>query len=253
MTTMINRGLCMALLLCVLGAVAENGKAETADAEAVQFSEAEKLMWLGDQLKAVTKPSELKYSFLREGSYEQGFVDSVVLRITRVKASGLKDGTLFFFSGDRNFPVPPAEDTDANPVLKVYFQGDVYEMNRLTDPDGKAKERWRYFQRRVKLALSESAKVEPTSVSFAGQQLEARKIFFEPYKHDPKRAEFEKFADKQYTVVVADKLPGYVYSVETLIPGPAGAPPLIHETLKLESVEALPATETGAKSKASKP
>jgi len=238
MTTMIERGLAALLLLAgLLGLPPVSIAAEQADE--VQFSEAEKLMWLGDQLKAIKQPLVLKYGFDRTGSYEQGFSDSVILTITRVKPNGLKDGVLQFFSGDRNFPVPPAEDTDANPVLKVYFQGDVYEMNRLTDPDGKAKERWRYFQRRVKLALAEAATGEPTHITFAGQDLEAKKITFEPYKHDPKRSEFEKFADKQYAVVVADKLPGYVYSVETTIPGPAGAPPLIHELLKLETVTPL--------------
>ena len=49
--------------------------------------------------------------------------------------------------------------TTVNPILKVYLQGGVYEMNRLTDPNGAARERWRYFQRRIKYALAESATV----------------------------------------------------------------------------------------------
>ncbi len=204
-----------------------------------RFSAAEKSLWLGDQLQAIKQPSSLRYSFQRSGSYEQGFTDVILFTVSKVKANGLKDGSLQFFSGDRNFPVPPAEDTDANPVLKVYFQGDVYEMNRLTDPDGQSQERWRYFQRRVKLALAEAATVEPVTVEFAGARLDGKKISFQPYKDDPKRGEFEKFADKAYQIVVADALPGYLYSIETTIPGPPGTPPLIHEVLKLEKVEAM--------------
>jgi hypothetical protein len=253
--TMIERvlGAALLVLLSATGQAADTSKDSAPAAEETRFSEAEKLLWMGDQLKAVRQPATLHYSFARAGTYEQGFTDSVVLQITRVKANGLKDGTLQFFSGDRNFPVPPAEDTDANPVLKIYFQGDVYEMNRLTDPDGKSRERWRYFQRRVKLALSEAATVTPTSINFAGQPLEAKAISFQPYHNDPKRAEFEQFADKRYTVVVSDKLPGYLYSIETFIPGPAGAPPLIQETLKLETVEQLPAGTTSTSPRSSKP
>lgn len=241
MTTMIRR---MLLTLAVLAGSIQTVAATEPGSDEAQFSEAEKMMWLGNQLSQVKQPSRLNYSFVRSGSYEQGFTDSVELNLIRVKPSGLKDGTLRFFSGERNFPVPPAEDTDANPVLKIYFQGDVYEMNRLTDPDGKSRERWRYFQRRIKLALSETASIEPTTFEFAGKTFQGRKIQFQPFVKDPKRAEFEKFADKAYSVTVSDDLPGYVYKIETVIPGPSGQPPLVHEVLTLEGVSPLAANQT---------
>ena len=217
-------------------AAAEDAAGAAASAEA-SFSEAERLLWMTDQLRAVREPSVIGYEFKRTGTYEQGFEDTVEFTVTRVKPGGLKDGMLRFFSGERNFPVPPAEDTDINPVLKIYFQGDVYEMNRLTDPDGKSRERWRYFQRRIKLALAEAAKVEPVTVEFEGKSYVAKAVSFAPFANDPKRSEFEKFAGKSYKVVVADSLPGYLYSVETEIPGPPGAPPLIREHLQLASVK----------------
>lgn len=237
MTTMIKQA-ALALLVLLTGATA------AANEEAAQFSEAEQMLWLGNQLAAVTQPSRLKYSFARTGTYERGFSDTVELDLTRVKANGLKDGVLRFFSGERNFPVPPAEDTDANPVLKIYFQGDVYEMNRLTDPDGKSRERWRYFQRRIKLALAETATITPTRFEFAGKPYEGKIIQFQPYTKDPKRGEFEKFADKAYAVTVSPQLPGFVYKIETVVPGPGGQPPLVHEVLQLEQVAPLAAAKT---------
>ena len=239
MTMTIKRA-ALALLFLMGGA---HVVADEAANESAPFSEAEQMMWLGNQLGAVAQPSRLVYSFARNGTYERGFTDSVELDVTRVKPNGLKDGVLRFFSGERNFPVPPAEDTDANPVLKIYFQGDVYEMNRLTDPDGKSRERWRYFQRRIKLALAETATISPTRFEFAGKQYEGKTIQFQPYKQDPKRAEFEKFADKAYAVTVSPQLPGYVYKIETVIPGPSGQPPLVHEVLTLEQVAPLTAVK----------
>jgi len=57
---------------------------------------------------------------------------------------------------------------------------------------------------------------------------------------DPKRALFERFADKTYRVVVSETLPGYLHEVTTLVPGEGeGAPPLIAETLSLVSAKPL--------------
>ena len=226
----------LALLLALSGPVLAQ-QSDAVASEQTSFSEAERLLWMTDQLKAVREPSVMGYAFKRGGTYEQGFEDTVEFTVTKVKPSGLKDGMLRFFSGERNFPVPPAEDTDVNPVLKVYFQGDVYEMNRLTDPAGKSRERWRYFQRRIKLALAEGARVEPTTVDFGGKTHPGKSISFAPFVNDPKRGEFERFAGKTYKVVVADTLPGYLYSLETEIPGPPGGPPLVIEHLKLTAVK----------------
>jgi hypothetical protein len=236
-----------ALLALAFGALGIRAEPGAPDAAEAPFSTAEKMLWLGDQLQAIKQPMVLSYDFERTGTYEHGFTDTVELTITRVKPNGLKDGAIRFFSGERNFPVPPAQDTDANPVLKVYFQGDVYEMNRLTDPDGKSRERWRYFQRRIKLALAETAGVKPMSFEFDGQHYAGQQITFQPYAKDPKRNEFEQFADKAYSVIVADRLPGYVYRVETVVPGASGEPPLIHEVLQLKSAVATAREKTAAR------
>ncbi len=251
MTMMIEgRRLCaVAVALAVLAsgparplpAVAAESSPAAADENAT-FSEAENLMWMTDQLAAVKAPSVLTYSFVKDGSYEKGFEDRIVFTVTKINPDGMKSAALDFFTGQRHFPVPPVDGTDVNPVLKVYFQGDVYEMNRLTDPDGKSRERWRYFQRRIKFALAEGATVEPAKISFDGREYDAKRIRFEPYKQDPKRAMFEKFADKRYTVTVADALPGYVYEIITEVPDKNGAVPLVRDTLRLQSVVPSQAT-----------
>ena len=209
--------------------------------EDTKFSEAETLLWMTDQLKAVTKPIVLTYEFEKSGSLESGFKDTVVFTISKVKADGMKSAALGFFTDERNFPVPPEDSTNKNPAVKIYFQGDVYEMNRLTDPNGAARERWRYFQRRIKLALAEAAAVTPAQFEFGGKQYHGKTIVIQPYAKDPKRQEFEKFADKSYAVTVADDLPGYLYRIETVVPDKtAGAAPLLHEVLQLNSVKPFP-------------
>ena len=148
--------------LCASGAFEARAAETLAEApQEVEFSEAEKLLWLGDQLKAVTAPSLLEYRFTKAGTLEAGFTDSVRFTVSQVKPDGMKAAALEFFTGERRFPVPPEENTNINPVLTVFFQGDVYEMNRLTDPDGKSRERWRYFQRRIKMTRTVHPRSRP--------------------------------------------------------------------------------------------
>ncbi|MBI4696604.1 MAG: hypothetical protein HY749_21555 [Gammaproteobacteria bacterium] len=236
--------LALGLSACVAAAQAESAAPGAAPAkpaaaeEPVKFSEAENLLWMTDQLRSVRAPMVIKYAFEKTGSYEDGFKDSVEFRVKELKADGTKSATLNFFSGERHFPVPDSDSTTVNPVLGVFFQGDVYEMNRLTDDKGGARERWRYFQRRIKFALAEAATVKPVTVEFEGRKIQAKEVVIQPYTKDPHRELFKRFADKTYTVTVADELPGYLYRIQTLVPGEKpDAPPLIQETLQLVSAE----------------
>ncbi|MCC6708426.1 MAG: hypothetical protein IT492_12790 [Gammaproteobacteria bacterium] len=240
MTTMIK------LLVVAWLALAASASVTAAEAQAAQqpaevkFSEAETRMWMTDQLRNVTKPINLRYDFHKTGSLEPdfNFDDKVELKVEKINADGSKDGTVQFFTGEHNFPAPPMESVTVNPVLGHYLYGDVMQMNRLTDPNGEARERWRYFQRRIKFSLSEDATVKPVSFEFNGRTWKGYEISFVPYAKDPKRNLFEKFADKRYSVTVSDELPGYLYRIETIIPdAKPEQPPLIREVLQLSAAK----------------
>ena len=228
----------MALLALTLPVPSLADPLATPLAQESKFSEAETRMWLTNQLQVVTHPLNLSYAFHKSGTFEPGFDDHVEFMIKKVNPDGSKAAELEFMTGERRFPVPPVDSTTVNPVLKIYLQGDVYEMNRLTDPNGGARERWRYFQRQIKFALAESATVKPTTFDFAGQSWKGYEISFAPYVKDARRNLFERFASKQYSVIVSDDLPGYLYRIETIIPGEKPATePLLHEVLQLIAVK----------------
>ena len=230
----ITAGVCMLIFLLPSTVFAEENTADE-----VEFSEAETLIWMTNQLDDISAPVTLHYNFTKRGTFEKGFDDVVEFIIDKVHEDGMKSASLKFFTGERNFKVPPVERTDVNPILKVYLQGDVYEMNRLTDPDGSSGERWRYFQRRIKFALADAANIEDVSVEFNGQEYAARRVTFRPYVNDPKRNLFEQFAGKEYEIIVSDDLPGYVYKIKTTIPAKEGGIPLIEEELVLTRMEPL--------------
>lgn len=246
--TMRAAGLALALVLSPSGLPVSAAEGSAAPAQAVApgaeappaFSEAETRMWMTDQLKSISRPLELHYRFEKSGTLEEGFTDEVKFVIEKINPDGSKAVSMQFFSGERNFPMPPVDGTTVNLVLGKYMEGDVREMNRLTDPNGSASERWRYFQRRIKLALAESATVEPTTFEFDGRTWNGHQISFAPYVDDPHRQQFERFAGKQYSVIVSDELPGYVYRIETRVPGADGGGPLVSEVLELVRVSARP-------------
>ena len=203
------------------------------------FSEAETRLWLTDQLESISHAMELIYTFEKTGSLETGFSDRVRFVIQKINDDGTKVASVEFLTGERNFPVSPVDSATVNPLIKVYLQGDVYEMNRLTDPDGSSRERWRYFQRRIKFALAESATVKPKTFTFDGREWQGFEISFRPYINDPKRELFEHFANKSYSFIVCDELPGYLYRIKTEVPSRDNAQPLIREVLELSRIDPL--------------
>ena len=132
------------------------GESAVVDVDEFEFSAAETKIWLSDHLQNVDKPARLYYEFIKAGSYEVGFTDAVYLDIHKINKDGSKDASLDFFTSDRRQSANRDNLTHitGNPVIGIYMQGDVVEMNRITDGH------WRYFQRRIKTAISENA-IEP--------------------------------------------------------------------------------------------
>ena len=199
--------------------------------EGFKFSEAEDRLWHTDHLKNIDKPMRLYYEFVKSGTYEEGFTDAVYLDIIKINDDGTKNAMLDFFSADRKQFVSPQNVTNitGNPVLGIYMQGDVYEMNRLTEGH------WRHFQKMIKIALRENTTVEPVSFEYNGIKCAGEKITFMPYLNDPHRNDFEKFSGKEYEFIFSDDIPGSLYQIKTIIPdsNDEQKEPLIEEVLTL--------------------
>ena len=199
--------------------------------EGFKFSEAENKLWFSDHLKNIEKPTRLYYEFVKSGTYEEGFTDAVYLDIIKLNSDGTKNAVLDFFTAERKQAVSPDNVTNitGNPVLGIFMQGDVYEMNRLTEGH------WRHFQKMIKISLRESAKVEPVKVQFNGKEYNGEKISFTPFTNDPHRRDYEKFSDKHYELVFSDSIPGSLYQIKTVIRNVKDTEkePLVEETLTL--------------------
>jgi hypothetical protein len=202
--------------------------------EDFKFNDAEILLWHGDHLANIKKPLSLYYEFVKSGSLEGGFTDSIYLKILELNEDGSKNAMLDFFTAEKQQVVTPDNVTNitGNPILGIYMQGDVYEMNRLTEGH------WRHFQKSIKISLREDAIVEPTIFTFNGKEYKGRKMSFSPYLNDPHRRDFEKYAEKSYEFIFSDDIPGSLYQITTIIPDKSkeSAEPLLLETITLVDV-----------------
>lgn len=204
------------------------GESAAVDPDEFEFSEAETKLWLNNHLGNIDQPGRLYYKFHKSGSFENGFNDSIYLDIIQVNEDGTKDTDLEFFTGERRQHAKPVnlEGITGNPILGLYMQGDVREMNRLTNGS------WRYFQRRIKMAFAKSAEVKKVTIDYNGDTIKAEKIVIKPYRNDPRRRRFEKFADKEYEFILSKQIPGSLYQIRTMIPdssNPDGEPLIVEE------------------------
>jgi len=206
--------------------------------ENFEFAMAENKLWLDNHLGNITEPTSLYYEFEKSGSYEDGFTDSVFLKVVELNEDGTKNTLLDFFTAERKQRIPEGNTTNirGNPVLGIYMNGDVFDMARIT---GGKSDRYKYFLKQIKVALRETAKIESITFSYNGKEYQGEKIFFTPYVKDPHRRDFEKFADKYYEIVLSDEIPGKIYQITTIIPDASSetAEPLVMETLKLIDVK----------------
>ena len=214
-----------------IGSMNDSGRV---DPDEYEFSNAEYKLWMDKHLLNIEQAARLHYEFEKTGSYEDGFIDDVYLDIVKINEDGTRDVVLDFFSDDQRQQVAPSnvENITGNPVIGIYLQGDVYEMNRLTEGN------WKYFHRQIKLAMADSNTSEQVTVELEGRQYESEKIVLYPYEKIKKKGRLQEFSDKRYEFIMSDEIPGKLYQIRTVINDAENpAVPLVEEVLTLKSVE----------------
>jgi hypothetical protein len=197
-----------------------------------QTSVAAQYLFGRPHLAGITQPSVLRYSFARRSRLDEGFEDTIDVRIDAIRDAGRRDTSFAFFTGERQRPYPDLTDFFGNPLVLVFLQRDVWDLSRTRG--GQA----RYFRYRIRQALREGAAVEQETIETAHGTIEARRITITPYENDRYRTRLDQFEFKTYEFVVSDSIPGEIYMIRTVVPAAAsegdGAEPLIEETIMFE-------------------
>ncbi len=231
----------LVLSLALLTAAAPASQAQEAKQENKQdYSAAEKLLFMSNQLSGVRAPATLRYSFRKTGSFEEGFEDRVVLNFSKQTDGTCCNVKSEFLTGSRQLPVPEAPATEGNPVLLHFLERDIAEMKRLT------KGSLNHFRKRIRMAAYQDATVRDASFVYQGKTITGKEISMSPYLDDPNRPKYEKFVRKQYQFLLSEAVPGGVYGIRTQISSEVSAsPPVIVEELFVDG--ASPAKSTPSK------
>jgi len=222
--------------LLVIAAASTAAPASVRAEGAPTMSLAERLLFMNEP------PLTLNYRFRKAGALEPGFDDRVAIDLRAAPDGSCCAASGRFLSGPRAVMLPDIEQARANPVLLYFLEHDVRDMNRLT------KGAPAYFRKRIRLAIADDAKVSDVTLQYQGRSVAGRLIEIEPYRNDPTRQRYARYADKAYQFFVSDAVPGGVYGVRTVMrAAAAGEAPLIIEQLFIEGGSApadSPATET---------
>jgi hypothetical protein len=198
---------------------------------AEKHSEAEVLLFETNHLKPIKQPEVLHYAFKKHGTLEEGFEDTVKIKIDKIKPDGNKSVSAEYLTGENHQQFESLDEAQGNPVLLFFLERDIHEMQRLT------KGHWRYFQKRIRNALADEAEVRPVKFLYNGKEAAGREIKIIPYASDPDRARYEKFAHKYYVFALSDAVPGGIYQIRTVVPDAATKGSLMEETLTFAKEE----------------
>ena len=204
---------CMALLWLAGTTVSAAPQAERDATEQHDFSQANRLLFMTDHLQGVETPAVLEYAFAhREKDNDRDYDDRVTLNITDGAQAG-KHVAIDFLSGERHRYMPDVDNARGNPVIMMFLQNDVSTLAQQTGGS------WRYFQRRVKFALQDSASVTESTADYGGSEVAVQRIELEPYAeaqgHREKMAEAVK---RHYSFVLSDAVPGGVLEMRASTP-----------------------------------
>jgi hypothetical protein len=198
------------------------------------FSQAEQLLLLGDHLSNLSQQTVINYAYRKSGTLDAASEGNVNLTVSAMPQGSGKHTHVDFLSDTRKFELPDINDATANPVILFFLERDVRDMERRTG--GKAT----YFRKRVRMALAESAQVQPIQFDFNGRSVNGTQITLHPFNDDPLKSRFEKLADKTYVFTLSQDVPGQLYRMQTQARAPQAqdnAPPLLEESVTFIGVK----------------
>lgn len=200
-----------------------------------EMSKANTLLFQTPHLQGLQSPAVLRYRLESTGPEGgEAFADEIALQVRPNPDRERWHVAVDYLSGERERPVPPVPAATGNPIIKVFLQREVVEMEERTGGS------WRYFQKRIKAAFADAADVTRTEVDYDGRSLPGRQIRIAPYRGDPRSGQMGVYAGMRYTIVLSDEIPGQVYAITASAPAENGGEPAFAEGVELVGTEGLP-------------
>lgn len=194
------------------------------------LSKANQALFTTDHLASIHQPSVLVYDFEKKGSLEPGFTDTVEETITKVWPNGHKDLSFHFLTGTNHIEFHDFPEFTSNPVFMLFLERDVRELQRQTHGNAL------YFRTLIRQGLAGAATMAPTTFDFNGVKHKGTEIRVQPYINDPTNERYPEFAKKTYIFILSDEIPGGIYKVDAITPGPTDDQPITDESVTFREI-----------------
>jgi hypothetical protein len=198
---------------------------------------AQHLLFDANYLLPLNAPSRIVYAWshktLDPERFGAGFDDEVALKLSpSADGAGQKDVLVDMFSGERERIVGPLTRVSGNPIIMMFLERDVTQMNRFIGGQPV------YFRNVIRLAFREKAQLEPATFSWDGKQVNGTKITIQPFMGDPNGERMQLFRSKTYEFIVSDAVPGGIYEMHSTIVDEQAAPgtPALDTRLTLKEI-----------------
>lgn len=183
---------------------------QAAAANSDEPSVAEKRLFDEDHLKGLPLKATLNYSFSKRGSLEAVVDDKSTIVVKKIGAAG-REVDVQCLTGERKLDLPIEGELKGNPLILCFLERDIHEMKRLTGGS------LNYYRKRIRMAIAETAKLSQTNITVEGKSVPATEILLDPFKDDPARSRYTKFANKTYRFVLSDAVPGGVFEIRSVM------------------------------------
>jgi hypothetical protein len=195
-----------------------------------QFSVAEKRLFVDNHLRGLPGPMTLEYTYTKRGSLEASVDDTARVIVGPASAGGDQSVKVEYLTETRKLELSDIDAANANPVILFFLERDVREMHRLTGGSVN------YYRKRIRMALAEGGQVEAVTRNIGSRRIATTEIHIAPYRDDPARSRYEKFAEKTYTFTLSDEVPGKVVELSSELSTPAGVSGMAREIVIAESL-----------------
>ena len=135
-----------------------------------------------------------------------------------------------YLSDTRALELADIDAANANPVILYFLERDIREMHRLTGGSTS------YFRKRIRMALAEGGHWRRRRSTSDRAMSRRPQIRIAPYRDDPARSRYERFADKTYVFTLSDEIPGKVVELHSELLAPPAASGAARELIIAETL-----------------
>ena len=175
-------------------------------------------------------PATLEYTYEKRGTLEGAGRRTARVIVGPRRPAAANRSRSSTSRETRKLELADIDAANANPVILFFLEREVREMHRLTGGS------INYYRKRIRMALAEGGASRDVTRDLGPRRIAATEIHIAPYRDDPARSRYEKFAEKTYIFTLSDEVPGKVVELRSELTAASGRPGTAREIVIAESL-----------------